>query len=103
MVAYKGLRNKQWDIRFWRTRSGLEVDFILGNAEVAIEVKLNRAVQKRELKGLTCFLQDFPAARAIMVTLDPHPRKIQLDQGVIWVFPWTVFLEKLWNNEIMVD
>jgi hypothetical protein len=44
-------------IRFWRTKSGLEVDFVLGEGEVALEVKGLTRVDG-DLQGLKAFLQD---------------------------------------------
>jgi len=39
LKAYQAYRNPELDIRYWRTSTGFEVDFILGNMNVAIEVK----------------------------------------------------------------
>src|SRR3990170_823985 len=39
IVAYRSYSSYNFRINFWRTKSGLEVDFILAQGEVAIEVK----------------------------------------------------------------
>lgn len=101
MVAYRGLYEKRFDIRYWRTRSGLEVDFILGDADVAIEVKITSHVQKTELKGLIAFLQEHPNVKPIVVSQDPRPRVIETPFGRIWVQPWRMFLEALWRQDIV--
>ena len=100
LMAYKHLHEKRFDICFWRTRSGLEVDFILGNAQIAIETKITETVQKQDLKGLIAFLQDFPNAKAIVVSLDPRPRLVSTPPGTIQILPWRQFLQALWEDKI---
>ncbi|MBW2657074.1 MAG: ATP-binding protein, partial [Deltaproteobacteria bacterium] len=39
LKAYQAYCNPELDIRYWRTSTGFEVDFILGDMNVAIEVK----------------------------------------------------------------
>ena len=38
IVAYSSYSRINFPVHYWRTKSGLEVDFILGNGEVAVEV-----------------------------------------------------------------
>ena len=52
LLAYIDYTRKRIDISYWRTKTGLEVDFILGNAKVAIEVKISDQVHQQDLKGL---------------------------------------------------
>ena len=37
--AYNSYYELDYEINFWRTKSGLEVDFVFGGGEVAIEMK----------------------------------------------------------------
>ena len=46
ILAHRSYRNLGYDV-YWRTKSGLEVDFVLGRAEVAIEVKGSSRVDPR--------------------------------------------------------
>lgn len=39
LIAYSSYNDLDFEINFWRTKSGLEIDFILNSGEVAIEVK----------------------------------------------------------------
>lgn len=39
IAAYRSYSGKDFEINFWRTKSGIEVDFILNNGSVAIEIK----------------------------------------------------------------
>ena len=54
---------------FWRTKSGLEVDFVLyGELGLwAIEVKNSKTIQGKDLKGLKHFSEDYPEAKLILV------------------------------------
>lgn len=101
LVAYRGLLKKRYDITYWRTKTGLEVDFVL-NAEIAIEVKISHQVHKKELNGLIAFCQEHHPHKAIVVSLDPAPRLLQIDQEiVIHILPWQRFLEDLWQGQII--
>ncbi len=54
---------------YWRTKSGLEVDFVLygEDAFTAIEVKASRSVFPRDLRALNAFLEDYPKSRACLL------------------------------------
>lgn len=93
---YSGL---DYRFSYWRTSSGFEVDFILGEGEVAIEVKGTEEVQTHHLKGLKAFVKEHEPKRAIVVSLDPHPRKL----GDITVLPFRQFLKELWEGKIIKD
>ena len=102
LIAYKGLREREFDIHYWRTKTNLEVDFILGRAEVAIEVKITDSISKHDLKGLIAFIEDHQPQKAYVVCQAPRARKIQINPNcAIHVLPWREFLEKLWHNEII--
>ncbi|MBI4040414.1 MAG: ATP-binding protein [Deltaproteobacteria bacterium] len=94
-ISYQKLHKP---ITFWRTTTGYEVDFILGDAEVAIEIKSTDRVQSHHLRGLHSFLKDYKVQQAIVISLDPNPRKTA--EG-IQVLPWKVFLDRLWNGKVI--
>ena len=91
---YSGLN---YMISYWRTASQIEVDFILGDYQVALEVKSTEIVNERHLKGLKAFSEEYNVKRAIVVSNDPFPRSL----GDIQVLPWKMFLDELWNGEIV--
>ncbi len=91
---YSGLN---YPIRFWRTSSQLEVDFILGNHEVAVEVKSTDNVQLRHLKGLKAFAEEYDVNHKIVVSNDPYPRLV----GDIRILPWKQFIKMLWDGELI--
>lgn len=97
LVAYSSLKELEYEIDFWRTKSGLEVDFVLGGGEVAIEVKGTSRVDSRELKGIKTFVDELSPKKAIVVCAESTERLI----GSIRVMPWSVFLKKLWADQII--
>ena len=102
LVAYKGLMRKDFNISYWRTKLGLEVDFILGKALVAIEVKISMQVHQEDLKGLIAFCEEHEKAKAYVVSQDQRPRDLRVnEQLTIHILPWEIFLKKLWVGEII--
>lgn len=100
--AYRGLNDLEFDIHFWRTNSGLEVDFILGNAEVAIEVKISNQIKSSDIRGLIEFQSEYQPKLAIVVCTAERARKIPLANGQsVQIMPWRQFLENLWNGQIV--
>lgn len=73
------------------------MDFILGDHEVAIEVKSTDKVQSHHLKGLKAFSEEYAVKKLIVVSTDTLEKKI----GDIHILPWKIFLEKLWAGEIL--
>lgn len=97
IFAHSHYSNKNYSICYWRTASQIEVDFILGDNEVAIEVKSTNAVNPRHLKGLKSFAREYTVKKLIVVSNDPYPRI--LDN--VFILSWILFLEQLWNGEII--
>lgn len=87
-----------YPIHYWRTSSGFEVDFILGDHEVCIEVKSTNHARSNHLKGLRRFNEEYQVRRSILVSLDSKPRKTE---DGIEILPWRTFLEQLWSGGIM--
>jgi predicted AAA+ superfamily ATPase len=88
ILAHRSYRNPGYDVHYWRTKSGLEVDFVLGRGEVAIEVKGASRVDPTEFRGLRAFVADHRPRRAILVCDERSPR---IHHGVE-VLPWREFL-----------
>lgn len=66
LQAYIHLKRKRIDITYWRTKTGFEVDFVLGQANVALEVKISEQVHKEDLKGLVAFCEEHPKMTAML-------------------------------------
>jgi predicted AAA+ superfamily ATPase len=97
LTAYAEYSRKKYPIHYWRTSSQFEVDFVLGDHETIIEVKGTATVLARHLKGIRAFLDEYTVNKKIVVCTEPLPKLID---GVL-ILPWKVFLEKLWNGEII--
>ena len=59
----------KYDLSFWRTRSGVEVDFVVYGPQGfwAIEVKNTDKLNPKDLTGLKSFKQDYPEAKTIFL------------------------------------
>lgn len=102
LLAYIGYTRKRIDISYWRTKTGLEVDFILGSANIAIEVKISEQVHQQDLKGLIAFCEEHTHTKAIVVSQDKRARKLEVNDAIsIDILPWDVFLKRLWAAEIV--
>ncbi|MCX7115662.1 MAG: AAA family ATPase [Gammaproteobacteria bacterium] len=99
IVAYRGLNDLDFPIKFWRTKTGLEVDFILGDAEVAIEVKISQTVHQADLKGLIAFSKEYTPRHTLVVSQDAAPRRLSVEGADILILPWKDFLTRLWARE----
>ena len=96
LKAYQAYRNPELDIRYWRTSTGYEVDFILGEMNLAIEVKGSQRVNSSHSRAMRALMEEHTVERAVIVSLEKEPR--ELDSS-IQVLPWQVFLEKLWAGD----
>ena len=98
--AYIGIKELDCKIQYWRSKTGLEVDFILGDGKIAIEVKISENPSNRDFKGLNAFCDDYAPKKAIVVCLAPRKRLIN---NKILVLPWQIFLDDLWGGKILSD
>ncbi len=92
LKAHSSYSESFYPIEYWRTSSGVEVDFILNHGEIVLEVKSTGQVNYRHLKGLRTFKEEHKPRRAIVVSQDDKPRTT--DDG-IEIIPWRLFLEEL--------
>lgn len=97
ILNYRRYREPDLDVRFWRTSTGMEVDFVLGDLTTAIEVKGTARVAQSHLRGLRALAASHPVRRAIVVCLEPEPRVFPPD---IAILPWRRFLDELWSGAL---
>lgn len=95
--AFLDMMEIKESLSYWRTTSGFEVDFIVGD-RIAIEVKTTRRPDARDLKGLKAFMEEGICQRHILVCREDRPRR--LENG-IEILPWKYFLEQLWSGKIL--
>jgi predicted AAA+ superfamily ATPase len=97
ILAHRSYRELDHGVHFWRTKSGLEVDFVLGDGEVAVEVKGSARVDPSDLRSLRAFAGEHRPRRALLVCSERAPRRVD---GVD-VLPWREFLARLWAGEVL--
>ncbi|RJR17457.1 MAG: ATP-binding protein [Desulfobacteraceae bacterium] len=98
MSAHSSYSELNYEIHYWRTKSGLEVDFVLRKGEVAVEVKGTGRVDRSELAGLNAFVDAYSPKNAICVCNEKEPRI----HGRITIMPWRQFLSALWEGKVIV-
>lgn len=97
IAAHSAYSDLHYDIGFWRTKSGLEVDFVLGAGEVAVEVKGTSRVDSRDLRPISAFAGEHKCRLALVVCNEVSERVVE----GIRIVPWRQFLAALWAGEIM--
>ncbi len=95
--AFLSYTRKNTKMTYWRSTSRFEVDLILDN-RWAIEIKGVTSIQDKHLKGIRALKEEENIQNFAIVSCDQHERRTQDD---IAIFPWKVFLEKLWNGKII--
>jgi uncharacterized protein len=97
IYAYASYSGLQFPLSYWRTASQLEVDFVLGENQVAIEVKATTQANPRHMKGLKQFAEEYKTQKLILISNDPYPRQIEN----ILILPWQIFLDRLWLGDMI--
>ena len=92
----RSLLERRFQIQYWRTKSGYEVDFVLGDGEVAIEVK-SRVRRQRDLRPINAFIDDYKPKRAIVVVAENDARRI----GNVEVLPYGEFIAELQAGDLI--
>lgn len=69
LKAWAGYSDAPFDLSFWRTQAGNEVDFVLYGPSglYALEVKNSRRVERKDLRGLKAFRDDYPESRVALL------------------------------------
>src|SRR3989338_7733749 len=98
LKAYQAYRNPDMPISFWRTYTGREVDFILGEKELAVEIKGSSRVHEGDIGSLQALIEDGPVKKCCLVCLEKQPRDVTRN---IKILPWQMFIEQLWNGELI--
>ena len=98
LLAYRSYKEKDFEIEFWRTKSGFEVDFILGNGEIAIEVKGKSQIVLKDLRPIRSFRDEFGPKEAFVVCNEPAERIVDN----IRIVPYRIFLKKLWVEKYSI-
>ena len=93
LMAWNDYSTEKHTINFWRTRSGLEVDFVVFGALGfwALEVKNSATIRPDDLKGLIAFQEEYPEAKTILL----YRGKERLLKNNVLCIPCEDFLRNL--------
>lgn len=87
----------EMELTWWRTSGGVEVDFVIGPASTAIEVKSSMRITSDHLKGLRTFAEDYPQCKnKVVVCCESTNRKTE--DGIL-ILNWKDFLARLWDGQ----
>lgn len=97
ILAHRSLKELHYGVDYWRTKTGLEVDFVLGRGEVAVEVKGSTRIEKKDMRPLIAFIDEYKPRKTLLVCNESEERVID----TIRIMPWRKFLQDLWAGEII--
>jgi len=81
--------------RYWRSKSGFEVDFVFSGLAVEVKAKTNLAT--RDLRGLRALRDEGILTRFLAVSMEPVARTLHGVQ----ILPWAEFLDGLWAGRYL--
>lgn len=95
--AWIDLQNKDYQLSFWRTRTQLEVDFIVygPNEFCAIEVKNSESISTKDLNGLIAFCEEYPEAKPLLLY---RGTKRRFEKGIL-ILPCEEFLKSIYPEK----
>lgn len=99
LSAHRVYSDLYYDVSYWRLASGIEVDFVVNDMELAIETKSSPRIHSDHLRGLREIIKDHPKIkRRIVVSLEERARKTE---DGIEILPYSVFIKQLWAGAII--
>lgn len=98
LAAYLDYSESNKKLSFWHTlNNAYEVDAVIGDAELAIEIKSSERIVSSHLKGLKAFKEEHPQCKLVVVSLEETPRMF----NDVEVWPAKEFLSRLWAGKII--
>jgi predicted AAA+ superfamily ATPase len=104
--AYINLNSLYSKIAYWRTHSGIEIDFIIHirrDTPIPIEVKISETVHKTELKNMKIFMKEYGVKTGYIVCMCDRARRHIFEEGEIIIYSVREFLEDLWAGKIIKE
>ncbi|MFO7870482.1 MAG: AAA family ATPase [Kiritimatiellia bacterium] len=100
--AYIEYSKKYYQIHYWRSYTGLEVDVFCETKDgfTAIEIKSSKRWDKRFNRGLNAMRREMPDSNVKCYGVYPGDKQALLDN--ISIFPIIDFLKRLWQGEIFL-
>ncbi|MBI2603884.1 MAG: ATP-binding protein [Deltaproteobacteria bacterium] len=99
--AYIKYHKPREEICYWRTKTGLEVDFVTCEGKVAIEVKVSDSPSRKDLHGLSAYLKDYKNAKGLIVCPEARKRVIDFNHAKATLVSWHEFTSNLWDGQIL--
>jgi predicted AAA+ superfamily ATPase len=99
IIAYNSMKELDYKINYWRTKNGLEVDFLI-NEKIAIEVKVSENIHPTYLNGLKALNEELKIDKSIIVCMEPKERLVKSNNCQIKIMPIELFLKELWKGSI---
>ncbi len=101
LYAWRDYSQEKCSLYYWRTRSGVEVDFVIygSNNFWALEVKNASSVQPKDTRPLEVFLKDYPEAKGILL----YRGTSTFVQKNVLCLPCEKFLKQLRPNEVLFN
>jgi uncharacterized protein len=98
LCASNSYRESLAQISYWRLASGIEVDFIINDMQLALEAKATARVTSDHLRGLRALIEDHPRIklRAVVCNEDTARRT---DDGIL-ILPAREFCERLASGNL---
>ncbi|MBX3734991.1 MAG: DUF4143 domain-containing protein [Verrucomicrobiae bacterium] len=101
LMAHRAYRIPEMEIRFWRTSTGAEVDFLLEDRSVAVEIKSGTRVQAADIRSLRDLADDHPVGRRFLVHGGREPQVLRDRHGDIACLPLPDFVNALWSGNVV--
>lgn len=99
LVADNAYREAFERLSYWRLASGIEVDFVVNDIDLAIEAKATARVSADHLRGLRNLKQDHPRVRQrVVVCLESKTRRTE--DGIL-IMPAREFCERLNAGDLL--
>jgi predicted AAA+ superfamily ATPase len=97
-IAYSG---RDARLSFWRTRSGVEVDFVVYGAEVFLAIQVQNAARVRpsDVQALRAFRSEFPESTPLLLYRGAD--RLRVDE--VWCIPVERFLRGLHPSRGLTD
>jgi len=96
--AYNVYSEAYAELSFWRLASGMEVDFVVNDMEIAIESKSSERMSDNHLKGLRSLKIDHPTVKRRIVVC--NEQKMRMTDDGIEIVPAHLFARMLWEGEL---
>ena len=99
LKAFCDYSSKRYEIFYWRTKAGVEVDFIVYGEDGfwAIEVKNSTKISSKDVRGLFHFSKDYPECKVLLL----YRGKEKIMEKNILCMPCEEFLKKLAPNKAL--